>query len=75
MQIQGVDSPPLGFTRVPGCQGSSCLSQCNRWGFSVETFSPELLIVNLLFPLERLKSTYDLTGKPRLWGNSAVFSV
>ena len=38
-----------------------------------ETFSPELLIVNLLFPLERLKSTYDLTGKPRLWVTRQCF--
>lgn len=75
VQIQEMDSAPFGFTRVLGCQGSSRLSRGGRWGFSVETFSPELLIVNLLFPLEKLKSTYDLTGKPRLWGNSAMLSV
>lgn len=51
----------FGLHRVPGCQGGSCLS-CMVDGVSVLRPSPlELLIVNLLFPLERLKSTDDLT--------------
>ena len=35
VQIQEMDCAPLGFTWVLGCQGSSRLSRCGRWGFSV----------------------------------------